>query len=135
MRHTGIASVNDASAVKPDGSLLHLTSRHPHAVAGAFIQGTGCAYSTDAFYYVAGRLGRLERETASTEPHTENDVSPSSHLLELLLEHVEIIVSAIPWRENREGDDLEILAQLGDNGPIQGGNLRCWVLELPAPEG
>ena len=52
MRHTGIASVNDASAVKPDGSLLHLTSRHPHAVAGAFIQGTGCAYSTDAFYYV-----------------------------------------------------------------------------------
>ena len=52
MRHTGIASVNDASAVKPDGSLLHLASRHPHAVAGAFIQGTGCAYSTDAFYYV-----------------------------------------------------------------------------------
>ena len=52
MRHTGIASVNDASAVKPDGSLLHLTSRHPHAVAGAFIQGTGCAYSTDALYYV-----------------------------------------------------------------------------------
>ena len=51
MRHTGIASVNDASAVKPDGSLLHLTSRHPHAVAGAFIQGTGCAYSPDAFYY------------------------------------------------------------------------------------
>ena len=47
MRHTGIASVNDASAVKPDGSLLHLTS-------------------------------------TSTEPQTEYDVSPASHLLELL---------------------------------------------------
>ena len=45
-----------------------------------------------------------------------------------------IIVSPIPWREYRESDDVEILAHLGDNGPIQGGNLRLWVLERPAPE-